>query len=146
MPLDPSILQDAFGELFAEPPPTALECAAAWAAAAGDYAAGVVPPSTTVAAARAALEPALAAAFESPTAPADFDAAVAAFAATLGVGMLPAYTATPPPAPLGVLALLAAPSPSHAAAAAAWTAHLDAWFRTGIAVLVAPPNTAIPWS
>ena len=33
-----------------------------------------------------------------------------------------------------------------AAAAAAFAALIDAWFRTGTGVLVAPPNTVVPWS
>lgn len=146
MPLDPTALQSALEALFSEPPPTAAECASAWAAAARDHALGVVPPSTAVASAATALEGALASAFESPDAIAPFDAAFASFAAAVGVGMAPAFAAVPPPAPLNVASLLGAPAASHAAAAAAFAALIDAWMKTGTATLVAPPNTLVTWT
>lgn len=146
MPLDPVTLQSALGDLFATPPLTAAECAAAWASALSDYASGVVPPSATVAAAATTLQAALAAAFAAPGAPSSVDAAFAAFAATVGAGMAPAFVATPPPAPLGVIALLGAPAPSHPAAAAGFAAHIDGWFKSGTAQLVAPPFTVAPWT
>lgn len=150
MPLALPALQSALETLFAEPPATAPECADAWSAALVDHAAGIVPASTTVPAAADALATALAAAFATPdpapAAAAAFDAALTAFAAQVGVGMAPAFAATPPVAPLGVATLLAAPSPTHAAAAAAFAALIDAWLRTGSATLVAPPFTVVPWS
>jgi hypothetical protein len=60
--------------------------------------------------------------------------------------MLPAFAGVPPAAPLGVASLLGVTQPTHAAAAAAFAALIDAWFRTGTATLVAPPNTLVPWS
>jgi hypothetical protein len=146
MPLALPALQSALEVLFAEPPPTGAGCADAWAAAMLDHAAGVVPPSATVGVASDALAAALAAAFATPAAATAVDAAFAAFAAQVGAGMAPAYTAVPPPVPLGLAALLAAPSPSHAAAAAAFAAHIDMWLRTGTATLAAPPFTVVPWS
>lgn len=146
MSLDPTALQDALLSLFSEPPPTAPECAAAWADAARAHAAGVVPPSTTVESAATTLEGLLASAFATPAAAALVDAAFSAFALTLGLGMAPLYTATPPPAPLGVATLLAASQPTHAAAAAAFASLVDTWIRTGTATLVAPPNTVVPWT
>lgn len=146
MPLAPPALQSALESLFAEPPPGAPACADAWAAALLDYAAGVVPPSTTVGVAADALAAALAAAFATPAAVPAVDAAFAAYAAQVGLGMAPAYVAVPPPVPLGIVSLLAAPSPSHAAAAAAFATLIDTWFRTGTATLVAPPFTVVPWS
>lgn len=146
MPLNPASLQSSLESLFSAPPPTAAECAQAWADAVQTYAAAVVPPSTTVAAAAAALVGALTSAFGSPSAAAAFDAAFTAFAATVAAGMLPTFTGVPPPAPLGVAALLAVSQPSHAAAAAAFASLIDTWAKTGTAVLVAPPNTVVPWS
>lgn len=146
MPLNPAGLQSALETLFAEPPLTASECAQAWADAVGDYAAGIIPASTTVPAATTALMAALQAAFESPAAPTDFDLAFTAFATTVGAGMLPAFSAEPPPLPLGVATLLATSSPTHAAAAASFASLIDVWFKTGVATLVLPPNTAVPWS
>jgi hypothetical protein len=146
MPLDTTALEDGLSALFTSPPITAEACAAAWAAGVRDYAAGVVPPSTTVAAAATVLEADLASAFTMPSGVAAFDAAFTSFAVTVGLGMAPAYTAAPPPAPLGVAALLATSQPTHEAAVAGFLALIDAWFRTGLATLVAPPNTIIPWS
>jgi hypothetical protein len=144
MPLDPVTLQSELETLFAEPPPGAAACADAWACAMLDYAAAVVPPSATVGAAADALALALEAACATPAAAPPVDAAFAAFAVTVGGGMAPAYAATPPPAPLGIAALLAAPVPTHAAAATLFAGLIDTWFRTGSATLVAPPFTVLP--
>jgi hypothetical protein len=146
MPLAPTLLQSALEAFFADAPPSDGACADAWAAALLDYAAGVVPASAAVGSAADTLAAALAAAFATPAAAPAVDAAFTAFAASVGVGMAPAYVATPPPAPLGIAGLLAAPAPDHAAAAAAFTTLIDTWFRTGIATLAAPPNTVVPWT
>lgn len=146
MPLNPASLQSSLESLFAQPPAAAAACAQAWSDAVNGYAAAIVPPSTTVAAGILALTGALTSAFSSPSAAAAYDAAFAAFATTVAAGMLPAFTGVPPPAPLNIAAQLAIPQSSHAAAAAAFAALLDGWFRTGTAVLVAPPNTLVPWS
>lgn len=146
MPLNPASLQSSLASLFASPPGTRAQCAQAWADAINGYAASIVPASTTVAAAVATLSSSLASAFAAPSAAAPFDAAFAAFAVTVAGGMLPAFAGVPPPAPLNVAAQLGIIQPTHAAAAAAWAAMIDAWFRTGTATLVAPPNTLVPWS
>jgi len=146
MPLNTASLQSALASLFASPPASAAACAQAWADAIQGYSAAIVPPSTTVAAAAPTLKSALQAAFGSPSAAPGFDAAFAAFAVTVAGGMLPTFTGVPPPAPLGIASLLAAPQPTHATAAAAFAALIDPWFRTGTGVLVAPPNTVVPWS
>lgn len=146
MSLDATSLQSALEAFFAAPPATAPACAERWASILGDYAGAVVPTSTTAESAATALESSLATAFASAAAAPGFDAALTAFAAALGVGMAPLYTGAPPPAPLGVAALLVAPAASHAAAAASFAGLIDAWFRTGSATLVAPPNTLVFWS
>lgn len=146
MPVNPAALQSALELLFAEPPPGVGACANAWGAAMLDYAADVVPPSATVGTAADTLAAALAAAFATPSAVPAVDAAFAAFAASTGLGMGPAYSAIPPPAALGISTLLAAPSPSHAAAAATFSALIDVWFRTGSATLVASPFTVVLWT
>jgi hypothetical protein len=124
LPLNPASLQSALESLFASPPLTRPECAQAWADAVNGYAAALVPASTTVAAGIPPLASALAAAFGTPSAASAFDAAFAAFAVTVAAGMLPTF----------------------AGGAAAFAALIDAWFRTGTATLVAPPNTLVPWS
>lgn len=146
MPLNPSALQSSLESLFATPPGTRAACAQSWADAVNGYGAAIVPASTTVAAGGAALASALASAFAAPSAASPFDAAFAAFAVTVAGGMLPAFTGVPPAAPLNSASLLGTTQPTHAAAAAAWASLIDAWFRTGTGVLVAPPNTVVPWS
>jgi hypothetical protein len=146
MPLNPASLQSALASLFASPPGSRAACAQAWANAVNGYAASIVPPSTTVAAAVPPLASSLEAAFGAPSAASGFDAAFAAFAVTVAGGMLPAFAGVPPAAPLNIAAQLGVNQPTHAAAAAAFAALLDAWFRTGTATLVAPPNTLVPWS
>jgi hypothetical protein len=146
MPLNLASLQSSLASLFSAPPASAADCAGAWADAIQGYAASIVPPSTTVAAGIPTLESALAAAFASPSAASAFDAAFAGFAVTVGAGMLPTFTGVPPPAPLNIAAQLAVTQSTHAAAAAAFAALIDAWFRTGTGVLVVPPNTIVPWS
>lgn len=146
MPVDAVTLQSELEGLFTKPPPTADACAGLWAAALLDYAADVVPASTTVPAAAEALAGALTTAFASADAAPGVDAAFAAFAASVGAGMAPAFAATPPAAPLGIAELLVGSQPTHAAAAAAFAALIDEWFRTGSAQLVAPPFTVVPWS
>lgn len=146
MPLNPASLQSALESLFAGPPGTRAACAQAWADAVNGYAAGLVPASTTVAAAVPALASALAAAFAAPSAASAFDAAFAAFAVTVAAGMLPTFAGVPPAAPLNVASLLSVTQPTHATAAAAFATLTDAWFRTGTATLVAPPNTPVNWT
>jgi hypothetical protein len=157
MPLDTAALGSAIEDLFVDPPKPSdpsnvaaakaecdSACAAAWADAMKAYASDVVPPSTTVEAAAATLEGALPAAFKG--APATMETAFAAFALTVAGGMAPTFTGVPPAGPVGFAALLAAVVTDRSAAAAAFAAKIDTWFRTGTATLVAPPNTVSTWS
>jgi len=74
------------------------------------------------------------------------EAAFAAFAVTLGGGMA-GHAPVPPPGPVGFAGIFAQPqSATHATAATAVASAIDTWLRTGIGTLIAPPNTAIPWS
>lgn len=146
MPLNVASLQSSLESLFADPPGTRAACAQAWADAINGYAASIVPPSTAVAAATSSLAGALESAFAAPSAASGFDAAFATCAGAIALGQAPAFTGTPPAAPLNIAAQLAQTQPTHAAAAAAFAALIDAWFRTGFGTLVAPPNTVVPWS
>src|SRR5690554_6460443 len=159
MPLDTSGLQSDLEDLCASPPVAlnpdgtanrdAMRTSAGneWGAIMESYAADVIPPSDTVSAAAATLASALEAAFALPDATAipAVDAAFAAFAVTVGGGMAPDFTATPPPAPPGFATIMVAPQPTHAAAAAALTLLIDTWMRTGTAV-PAGGGPAVPWS
>lgn len=74
------------------------------------------------------------------------ESAFAAFAVTVGGGMA-GYAPTPPPAPVGFAPQFAGAKPATASAAASAIASLiHAWMQTGIATLIAPPNTPQPWS
>lgn len=155
MPLDASGLEGALAGLFAAPPvvmageeadptATAAACAQEWADALQAYAAGIVPASSTVAAAAATLSGALAGAFSGGSAAGPFDAAVLAFATTVGGGMA-GFTGTPPPAPLGVASLLGTMHTDSAVAAASWATHIDTWMRTGQATPV-PSGSPNAWA
>lgn len=146
MPLNAPGLKSDLTALMADPPPTAAECATAWADAVEAYASGIVPPSTTVSSARGALESALAAAFATPAAAAAMEAAFAAFATTVGSGMA-GFTPTPPPAPVGFAAGFLPPFPeTHSDAGDKYGQLIDDWLTTGSSALIAPPNTVVPWS
>jgi hypothetical protein len=152
MPLNLAALTDTPGLPGAQGrayPASRIEAAIAWADALGAWVADIVPPSSTVSAARQQLEEALDGAFaaggQSEVAAA-MEAALAAFAVTLGAGMAP-LVPTPPAGPVGFVALFAAPYPStRQEAIAAFAARLDAWIRTGFSTLPAPPGTVTPWT
>lgn len=155
MPLNPAGLQSALTSLFASPPvvmageeadpaATRAACAQQWASALQSYASGIVPASSTVAAAATALSSALSGAFASSSAAAPFDAALLAFATTVGSGMA-GFTPIPPPTPLGIATLLGTMQTNHAVAAAAWASHIDTWMRTGTAAPL-PSGPPAPWS
>ncbi len=146
MPLSLSSLQSGLQSLFAAPPSDAAGCASGWSSAVQGWASGIVPPSSTVSTACGTLTGALTAAFLTPAAAPLMEAAFAAFAVTVGGGMA-GFAPTPPPAPVGFAAQFAGPKPpTHAAAASAIAGLIDSWMKTGIATLVAPPNTPVPWS
>jgi len=146
MPLVLSALSSGLQSVFASPPADAGGCANGWASAVQSWAAGIVPPSTTVSSAVPTLQSSLASAFSEPDAASAMESAFAAFAVTVGGGMV-GYVPTPPPAPVGFASQFSGPKPATAAAAASAIASLiDAWMRTGIGTLVAPPNTPVPWS
>lgn len=140
MAVDTTALKDGLVDLFSNPPSggSAVEAAAqAWSDVMVAYAGDVVPASTTVSAAGSALKTALQSAFvlaPAPTVLVDMETAFAAFAATVGAGMAPAFTATPPPNPVGFAALGAPPFPSDTnSAAEIWKTRIDTWFKTGTA-------------
>ena len=114
----------------------------------GSYTSSIVPPSTTVAAAQGTLQTALASAFAAPNAAPAMESAFTTFATSVGLGMAGAgFASTPPPGPVGFATLFSGPKPeTHSAAALQISNAIDAWMRTGIATLVAPPNTPQPWA
>lgn len=134
------------GASGADYPATRLACAQAWADAMGQYAAAIVPASTTVAAAAATLATALNTAFSAPAAAAGMETAFAAFATTVGSGMAPAFTGTPPPAPVGFAAIFAMTPPSTRQDGVDRVADaIDLWIKTGVAT-PSGPGSPVNWS
>lgn len=129
-------------------PATIAAAAQEWASAVQAFAAGLVPPSTTVAAATSALQAALQLAFTSSNCAALMDAAFQQFAVAVAAGQAPTFTGVPPPSPVGFATIFAQqPAPSTRAEGVARVASkIDAWMRTGLASMVAPPKTVQPWS
>jgi len=148
MALNLANLQADIEALAENPGDTIAACAQQWAEAVGSYASGVVPASTTVATAQTALQAALTAAFATPAAAAAMELAFTAFATTVALGMVGAgFTGVPPPGPVGFAAQFAGAKPTtHAQAGQQLGTLIDAWMRTGTAVLIAPPNTPVTWT
>lgn len=146
MPLDVTKLYDGLLDVASAPGPTNADCATQWADAMKEYASAVVPASTTVEAAADALETALAAAFALPAAAASMESAFAAFALAVGGGMAPAFTATPPPGPVGFATQFASAFPAtHALAATALSGLINTWMKTGTATPTAG-GAPVNWS
>jgi hypothetical protein len=125
-----------------------------WAAAVGAWAVGIIPPSAAVAAAQTALQSTLEGLFSTPRSqPAEvaalanaMNAAHLVFATTVGTGMV-GFVPVPPVSPLNFAAILqASPRDDSQLAANEIANMLDAWMRTGISTMIAPPNTPVPWS
>jgi hypothetical protein len=156
MPLSPSSLQSELAALFANPPvvmdgddvdypASRLACAQAWADAMTAYASAVVPASATMVSASFTLVTLLASAFATGSAGAAVDSAFQSWAASLGVGMGPAFVAVPPPSPPGFAAGLGTAQASHASAAAYWAGLIDSWARTATAT-PAGGGAPAPWA
>jgi hypothetical protein len=74
------------------------------------------------------------------------ETAFAAFAVTVGGGMA-GYAPTPPAVPVGFVSYFAgADAPTHAQAASDVAGLIDPWMKLGIATLLVPPFTVVPWS
>jgi hypothetical protein len=134
MPLDTTELFDGLLDVAANPGPDIPTCAQQWADAVEAYATAIVPASTTVSTAASALKSDLEVAFAVPLGAAPLmETAFATFATTVGTGMAPAFTATPPPGPVGFATQFALFPATHALAATALTNLIDAWAKTGTA-------------
>ncbi len=147
MPLSKAKLEQELGKFFSKPPTTAAGCGKAWADAVAAYASDLTPPSSAVTAAAGVLEGSLTAAFSGPPggAPPLMELAFATFGLAVGVGMLP-LVAVPPSAPVGFVAMAAAPHPKTAQATAKRIADLiHDWITTGNAN-TGPPTAPIPWT
>jgi hypothetical protein len=146
MPLELPALTSGLQSVFAEPPDDAAGCANGWVSAVESWAGAIIPASTTVSAAVSTLNGALASAFSAPDAASPMESAFAAFAVTVGAGMV-GYTPTPPAGQVGFASQFAGAKPTTAADAANQIASLiDTWMKTGLSTLIAPPNTPTPWT
>ncbi len=159
MPLSSTVLEQELSKFmdpesaaFDAAPKSGAEFAQKFSSAINTYASSIVPPSTTLSAAQAALQGNLMTVGPPPGMlfPVAITTGMAAYATALVPGMLPAFAAVPPVAPLGPL-ILAAVMPlgmggaSEAACVTALASTIDGWFKTGTAVNTASGAT-IPWS
>lgn len=137
MPLIQSNLENALASFFEDPPETAALCAREWANAMRDYTLPIVPPSTTVVAAAEVLAATLTPLFETSlsasTTASAMEAAWLVFATSVGVGMSPGWTSTPPANPLGFLPLFEARPLTHREAASNFARSIHLWMLTGMA-------------
>jgi len=146
MALDPDGLEADLASLAASGFGDTASAAQAWADAVESYAAAIIPASTTVSTAAATLKGALQTAFDSGAAAGGMETAFASFASTVGTGMAPSFTATPPPGEVGFASQFAGTHPeTHAAAGAQVASLIDAWMKTGTATPSAG-GSPVNWS
>ena len=157
MPLSSSILETEIKKIidqnynaFAGFPSDTPDMADKWSQAVNTYASAVVPPSVNSSLATTAMKSVLLTISNAtPTGLTIFSASVLAYATSLGLGMQPGFTATPPPSPLDILlATLVASGFAGADSATIATqmaTAIDGWFKTGIAINNASSISA-PWS
>lgn len=148
MALDATALHDGLLDAFQDPGADIASCADAWGQAVQDCCTGILPPSSTVSAAASALKGVLAGAFATdyPASVAAMEAAFLAFGVAVGLGMLPAYGATPPAGPVGFASLVGTERDTYEEAATDVSNLIMTWLGTGTATLVAPPFTVVTWT
>ena len=142
-------LMDSTSPNFVGMPNSMADVASNWSNVMFNYTASIIPPSTTGSAAKSAMESILLGIAAPGSFFPLFTAGITAFATTLAAGMLPTYTGVIPVAPLVIEpAMMAIPlvAGNDALRISTMAGIIDTWFRTGTAVLVAPPYTVIPWS
>lgn len=153
MPLLPNILQlelskiiDSEHPQFVGFPQNQLQMANNWGNALQQYASGIIPPSATLAAAVTAFKN-LMATMNTSNGLVVFPQAFTTFALTLSTGMQPAFTATPPPAPISLTPVFSIPlqDGTNSTRISTMASIIDAWMRTGIAINNAS-GVSVPWS
>ena len=154
MPFVPPAFQGAIMNIENSHPGNAVAFANAWADAFFQGFGNPTPPSTTGAAARSAAFGIFLGAYENfnphstPQGLNIMKSGVTAFAATLALGMLPAFAAVPPASPYPGFEQFASQigeSPSKSLPPGLITAASVPWFMTGIAVNTTSGVT-LPWS
>ncbi len=131
--------------VFSNPGSSESDVADGWSDAISAYALGVVPASIGHVAAKAAFRAALEG-FGAPGASvAALQAGLTAFAAQIGLGMAPAFVATPPAGPCPLESMNTDRPATHALAAGNVTSIIDSWFRSGTAV-PSGGGSPVPWS
>ena len=152
MPLVLNTLVNNLREIFDEEysgfsgfPADINEAAQKWSEAIGDYAQSIVPPTTTISQAKSAMNSVISGITNNGVA--QLPISFTNFAASLAIGMQPAFTGTPPSVPVDFSSIypIGLGGGSSEQVINAMAAIIDAWFRTGIAV----NNTSgvsVPWS
>lgn len=150
MALSKSILEESLKIIFNPEtmPKSTVEAVNSWTDAINNYATTVTPPSINSTIARSAFYGIM----SGVTADAgnglvQLVSAFTAYATSLSVGMAPAFTGTPPIAPINITPVVAAGlgGASGDECAALFATIIDQWFRTGIAVNNVS-GVIVPWS
>ncbi len=125
-------------------PENNTEVSERWAEVVDFVGSAVTPSSTTAAVAKTALEAHWAGGITLVNFPTGFGV----YATALALGQLPTYTGVPPPVPIVLTSVYVVGNGggSGEAVAAAMAPIISTWFKTGVAILVAPPNTPVPWT
>lgn len=121
-------------------PESELDAAQAFADALKIYATSIVPASTTVSAASSAMISALGTLSIS-----EFQSALTTFASTVGGGMAPAYTATPPSTTIDFSTVTSKDGENAEDSINELVNVIDTWMKTGTATPSAG-GSPIPWS
>jgi hypothetical protein len=133
-------------------PLSEVDAAARWADAIETFTAALVPVTTTGAVARTALQAGLLGMSAPGAGIVIFNAAFAAWATSIVVGMLPAFVGTPPPLPIAATGITFATLFADGVAGSsafsrcnAMTQIINTWVRTGTAT-PSGGGSAVPWS
>ena len=150
MPLVSTILEQKLKTIFNPQtmPGSIPEAASALASAFDSYASQIIPPSATSAAAKAAFQSAMSGVSpDLKNGTVQLAVGLTAYAVQLGLGMQPAFTATPPAVPINIAPVMALGlgGGSGDQCAALLATITDAWFRTGLAINNSSGVT-LPWS
>lgn len=120
-----------------------------WSNAIYEYSKTCIPLSTSATSAKAAMKSVMMGMGAPMSGLTVFPAAFTAYAATFAPGMLGAgFTGVPPSSPIDLAPVFSIPlnAGTNQMRVNAMAAIIHAWFKTGSATLIAPPNTTLLWT
>jgi hypothetical protein len=124
-----------------------LEVSEKWANALDSYTSGIILPTTTQAVAHQAFVGVFSTIVQ-PNGIPIMQQAFTAYGATLSLGMItPAFTSTPPPAPINLTPVFSVPlnAGTNQTRVSILSTIIDLWFRTGLYTSI-PGGVTSPWS